>query len=57
MKEERIVCDNDNCNGGKYFFKCGNGHDICSLCVVEVWGGKKFCPICIEKAKLEEDEE
>ena len=49
--EQNIVCDNDDCRGGKHFQVCGNGHDICSLCVIEK-GKESFCPICFNKAKL-----
>lgn len=57
MKEEIICCDNTDCGNGKYFYKCKNNHDICSLCMIEVeecWDGtrKNVCPLCFEKAKL-----
>lgn len=50
-KEEIISCDNDNCQGGKYFRTCGNGHDICSLCWKRHYK-KYYCPICLKKAEL-----
>jgi hypothetical protein len=34
--EEVTKCDNEPCNGGKYIGKCEGGHDICSLCTVDL---------------------
>ena len=51
-REEVIRCDNEDCQGGKHFKRCGNEHDICSLCWV-VRSKQYFCPICFEKARLE----
>ena len=51
MKEEIIRCDNDECQGGKHFLVCGNGHDICSLCNIRK-GKKLYCPICLKNAEL-----
>lgn len=48
-REEVIQCDNPDCQGGKYFRTCGNGHDICSLCWVKKG---KYCPICLKKAEI-----
>jgi hypothetical protein len=50
-REERIICDNENCKDGKHYFICGNGHDICSLCLVTLQK-KEYCPICLELARL-----
>lgn len=51
-KVEHIRCDNEDCGGGsKHFWKCGNNHDICGCCLIELEGGP-HCPICLKNARL-----
>jgi len=55
MKKMIQVCDNPDCQGGKHFKECGNGHDICNSCWVEIDNGEKYycyCPLCEFKARL-----
>ena len=68
-RHDEIVCDNSQCKGGKYMHRCNGGHDICSLCIIsleELCPDENlkqkiidaelriyFCPICLEKAKVE----
>ena len=52
MEVKKIICDNiDKCQCGKTFYKCSNGHDICSLCMVHRHN-KIYCPICLKDAEL-----
>lgn len=46
-----IQCDNELCKDGKFFKKCANGHDICSLCWIQK-GKKYYCPICLKDAEM-----
>lgn len=57
-REEHISCDNPDCHGGKHFFVCGNGHDICSLCKVsfdEDEDEALYCPVCLKSAELKDE--
>lgn len=50
-----MYCDMQDCKGGKHVYSRFCGHDVCSLCLIEVKkeGEKEYhsaCPECYEKS-------